>query len=135
MRSVFLALLGLAVGLGNQSLRAQIQNPSRDVAFYDVYALYLQGAERLDQAVWSNGHNFSLLHEVFYRERFGLATGLGYSWQNFHNNLMVRSNPGGDETYFTVGDTAYNRMKLSAHYLFLPLELRFRSAPNQKGRF
>ncbi|MDR9374163.1 MAG: outer membrane beta-barrel protein [Schleiferiaceae bacterium] len=135
MRSAFLALLGLAVGLGNQSLQAQIKAPSRDVAFYDAYAVYLQGADRLDQAWWSNGHNFSLVHEFLYRERFGLAAGLGYSWQNFHNNMMVQSNPGGEERYFTVGDTAYNRMKLSAHYLYLPVEVRFRTDPNKQGRF
>jgi hypothetical protein len=120
---------------GFAALQAQIKAPSRDVAFYDAYAVYLQGADRLEQAWWSNGHNFSLVHEFLYEERFGLASGLGYSWQNFHNDMMVQSNPGGEERYFTVADTAYNRMKLSAHYLYLPVEVRFRTDPNTEGRF
>lgn len=78
------------------------------------------------------------LYKEFAASRyFAMASGLGISWNNVYTNLGVTADRANNRLmYDLIGDSIdYNRNKLVATYLDIPLELRFRTKENAKGNF
>jgi len=64
------------------------------------------------------------------------AIGLGFQSHNYYLNAVVNrfDSAGVNYSQFNVvGDTILDRGKISVNYVDLPIELRFRTNPNEKG--
>jgi hypothetical protein len=117
---------------------AQIKPKKEDWFYYDLTHLQmLNGPAGLEQVWFSNGHDISLMAEWMPTRVFGVAIGLGYSSQNFHNNLKVATNAQTGEEVYTImqSDTLFSVNHQNQKYLYLPLELRLRTIANSAGSF
>lgn len=72
----------------------------------------------------------------FGKGHVAFAWGLGFSSQNFHTNGRFQQSVIADSSFFVpIPDTVnYDLNKLSLNYIDLPLELRFRTDANAKGK-
>jgi hypothetical protein len=85
----------------------------------------------------SRGVNLMFLDErPFGKGHVAFAWGLGFSSQNFHTNAFYQESATIDSSYFIpIPDSVdYDVNKLSLNYIDLPLELRFRTNANAKGK-
>jgi hypothetical protein len=105
--------------------------------FYNVaYIAFADAPSGTEQGWWSVSNDFGVMFESSWSEKGGLAYGLSYSFQNFRNNHLVSTNLNtGAGLYQLASDTSFEVSRQSYQYLYLPLELRFRSKKNEKGRF
>jgi hypothetical protein len=119
------------------STSAQIKPKSKDWFAYDLsHSRLLNGPESLTQRAVGNGHSISFTGELGMGSHFSLASGLGFHSDNYYNNIRISTNQAnGAEVFTTVNYDTINRNKLTAQYLHIPVELRFRSTPNAKGRY
>ena len=139
LRSLIVVMSLLLAVLAAPQAQAQIKPKKRDVFFYDLsYVQLVEGpADLLEHQWYSNAHQLSLLHEFFRGDHTGLAVGFGYQSLNMHNTMEVTS-PRIDQAgkrYRIVADSTYKSNKQNLKTLFLPLEFRLRSTPNDKGNF
>ena len=82
--------------------------------------------------------SFSFMHELrFGRSHWSLGYGLGYGFYNYYNNLNIKNDPSTQQPVYTVlpSDSTYDLNRQSFQYIELPLELRFRTTSNKKGRY
>lgn len=63
-----------------------------------------------------------------------LAAGLGYSYNNIHQNLSV-TEAGGTRYYVTAPEDEFNKNKLVLHYIDLPIEFRWRNSNSVSHKF
>jgi len=83
----------------------------------------------------SRGVNIMFLDErPFGNGNVAFAWGLGFSSQNFHTNGDYYQDDNADTSGFTPLNIEYDLNKLSLNYIDLPLELRFRTNANAKGK-
>lgn len=77
----------------------------------------------------SRGVGVYFMYEVpLWKNNFSIAFGAGFSSQNVSNNAkIVYSN---DSTLFEPITTSYDANKLSTNYLDIPIELRFKTNPD-----
>ncbi len=136
MKKIAFALFALLLFLGF-SADAQLKPNFKDWFFYDVAVLqYLDAPAGMEQQWFSNGHYFSLMAQSQFGKHFALGYGLGFSSENFHNNMRIRTlEQSGDETYHTLPDTSFESNRQNLGYLWVPLELRFKGRANSKGQF
>lgn len=101
---------------------------------YDV----LQGRPGgIRQNKFSSGYSFGFLRDMpFNKSRtWAIAAGLGYSINNFNENLYI-TNFNGDYQYSEIGnDIAYDKNKLILNYIDLPIEIRWRTSTPQSHKF
>lgn len=107
---------------------------------YDISTLFMQGAPAgYQQEGWSNGHSLSFMKDILLgKSKFSIAVGLGYTSNNFKSNmrLLVDENTGVASFVLLNSDSiSYNRNKVNAKYVEVPVELRFRSKPDKNGRY
>jgi len=83
----------------------------------------------------SRGVNIMLMDEkVFGKGNVAFAWGLGFSSQNFHTNGEYSQDDNADTSGLTPLTIEYDLNKLSLNYIDIPLELRFRTNANAKGK-
>ncbi|MGB0175777.1 MAG: outer membrane beta-barrel protein [Owenweeksia sp.] len=113
----------------------QIKPKQDDWVAYDLtYDYLLEAPGPLEQGWRSNGHSLSFMDDVQFGEgsHFSFAYGLGFTSNNFYNNLSVRTNAADGLEYYSFLDTdTIKSNKLTAQYIHVPIELRFRSGPNE----
>lgn len=93
-----------------------------------------QGVEMKDFR--SRGVNIMFMDEKqFGKGNVAFSWGIGFSSQNFHTNAYYVQDDNVDTSGFTPfpDSIEYDLNKLSANYLDIPLELRFRTNANVKG--
>jgi hypothetical protein len=105
--------------------------------FYNVaYIAFADAPAGTEQGWWSVSNDFGVMFESSWSEKGGIGYGLSYSFQNFSNNHLVSTNLNtGAGLYQLASDTSFEVSRQSYQYLYLPLELRFRSKKNEKGKF
>jgi len=70
------------------------------------------------------------------RSHFAFAYGLGFSTNYWHTNLNIKTLPQGGISYqYLPTDSTYKTNRFSANYIDLPIEFRYRSKSNHKGRY
>lgn len=110
-----------------------------DWFFYDLsYASYLNAPPGVEMEGFPNGHSFSLFREkLFGASKLSFAYGLGFTSDNFRSNLGIAVDPASGDAQFSVipDSVGYDANKLTIQYFEIPLELRFRGKPNDKGNF
>ncbi len=118
---------------------AQIKPKQEDWFAYDLtYDYWLDAPDGVEQSWRSNGHSFSFTDEVLFGEgsHFSFAYGLGFTSNNFYNNVSLQTDANTGEEYFLPLSTdSINSNKLTVQYIHVPIELRFRSSPSEKGNF
>lgn len=127
-------LLSLALLICCNILSAQLSERNRDLFIYDLtQPQYLNAATGIDQVWYSNGHNLSLMGEWMPSRSFGFGFGLGYTSENYHNNLRIStSQASGKEVYELLPDSAFSSISQNVKYLYLPLEIRIRGGKISK---
>lgn len=85
----------------------------------------------------SRGVNIMFTDEAqFAKGHMAFAWGIGFSSQNFHTNGQYYQDNNADTSGFTPypDSVKYDLNKLSLNYIDIPLELRFRTSADTKGR-
>ena len=88
----------------------------------------------------SGGFNFSVFYDFFIAKKyFGIAPGISFSNATVKNNssFMFNSNVDGniDSTWLVIDSSSHVlKDKLSVSYLDVPIELRFRIKPDERGK-
>ena len=107
---------------------------------YDISTLLLQSTpDGYEQEGWSNGHTLSFMKDILLgKSRFSIGVGLAYTSHNFKSNTRITVDENTGEASFMVlnaDSMSYKRNKVNAKYVEIPIELRFRTKPNDDGRF
>ena len=87
----------------------------------------------------SNAWQLQVMNETYVTatSHFSLGYGLGVSNYYYHTNLRITSNTGGGNLNYAYlpADSSYSRNRLSASYIDIPIEIRYRSNTNTYGRY
>lgn len=132
--------LFVAVLLLGNSLQAQYL-PERGEWFHFSYSLQslIDAPPELTEKWNSNGWQLMLMRESLFsrRSHWGIAYGLGFSSNFWHNNLNIKAVPNSPELEYTYlpSDSSYNANRFSASYIDLPIEFRYRTKSNNRGQY
>lgn len=102
-----------------------------------TYNILQQRPEGIKQNKFSSGIAFGFLRDMpFNKTRtWSIAAGLGYSINNFNQNLLITES-GGEHHYDIIpSGLAYDKNKLILHYIDLPIEIRWRTSTPQSHKF
>lgn len=129
----FLVAIAMSTGLS-----AQAQETEGADFIYDATFSYLMGdAPNLSNQWYSNGHAFSFMGEKTMGQNFAFGYGIGVSGYFLHNNLDYTKPERDGSPFvdrFTIDpDSAVNINEQQLNYFDVPLELRFRTRPNERG--
>ncbi len=88
------------------------------------------------QSGLSTAFNVGFLRDMPINEKrtFAVALGLGFSYNKYHENLVVSETPSGYD-YSIVEDGSFTRNKLEQVFLDLPLEIRWRNSTPESHKF
>lgn len=109
---------------------------SKDRFISEIHWNYwLNSANDIQPEWYSRGANFSIMYDLELGESpFSIAPGIGFGFDNVYHNGYFAEDSAGTTQLRPYDDTIdYKRNKLSTVYLDVPLELRFRTKPNDKG--
>jgi hypothetical protein len=81
--------------------------------------------------------SFSLMNEhLFGVSHWSLGYGIGFGSYHYNNNLNVRTDSSTQEAVYSLLDEgSYDINRQSFQYLEVPIELRYRTTSNKKGRY
>jgi hypothetical protein len=128
----------LVFALSSASLSAQINPEQKDWFIFNyTYDQLINGPGSLSNEVIPYGFSLTLMQDKpFGHGRFGMAYGLGYTWNRYYNNLSVVTDPAtGDEAFGFLNMDSINRNVLRTDFIDGLLEFRYRTKPNAKGRY
>ncbi|HUH73421.1 MAG TPA: porin family protein [Chitinophagales bacterium] len=110
-------------------------NKAKDRLVMDFsYDMLLNLPDSIKTKGFSRGFNIYFTYDIVLgKSRFSVAPGIGIGNNNYFMKYAVSSDSLG--TYFNKidSDVAVKKSKIALSYIDIPLELRFRSAPNKKG--
>lgn len=129
----------LAALLTSAFLHAQyMPRQGESVQFSYGYAMLLQTPEELQQA-YSDAWQLQFMNEILLgtKNHFSFSYGLGFSQFNWRSNLRIITSPAAQELNYSylATDSIYNKNRLLATYVDLPIEIRWRSNTNKYGRY
>jgi hypothetical protein len=127
------------VVLFGQDRSKDIYIPERGEWFhFEAGAIQLmpQSEELKQEFSYSLGFEF-LFERLFGRSHYSWASGIGFSSFHYNNNLNIETDPISQKSVYTFlsPDTARDMNRQVLQYLEIPIELRYRSRPNKKGRY
>lgn len=121
------------------ALRAQYAPRQGEWLHFSYSYLNMRNAPEPLRENWkSNTWQLQFMNEFYFgtKSHFSLGYGLGVSTFNYHNNLRITTAPSGNISYaWLAADSTYERNRLSASYVDIPVEIRFRSNTNKYGRY
>ena len=111
----------------------------REDQFYTgiTYNLLQNRNDGIRQNKISYGITVGFLRDMPLNERrnFSIAAGLGYSFQNYNQNILV-SKDENDYSYATIDPAApFNKNKIQTHAIELPIEIRWRTSNAVSHKF
>lgn len=102
-----------------------------------TYDILQKRPEGLKQNKFSSGFTIGFLRDMPINKSrtFAIAAGLGYSINNFNQNLLITGNGDGYD-YSTIDpELAYDKNKIILHYIDLPIEFRWRTSTPESHKF
>lgn len=102
-----------------------------------TYNILQDKPEGFDQDKFSSGIAFGFLRDMPINKKrtFAIAAGLGYTINNFNQNLSI-TKVDGQPAYSIIGsDISYDKNKLILHYVDVPIEFRWRTSTPQSHKF
>ena len=131
--------IGLLLAFIPMALSAQFAPKKGEFFLYDAtYDMLLLNNSGYQTNGFGNGHNLSLMGDyVFSKSHYSLGYGLGIGSHNTFSNIYVRSAANGDQVISLVDldTTTLKKNKINFNYIDIPLEVRYRSGLNKKGRY
>ncbi len=105
--------------------------------FYDLsYLAFADAPAGTENGIWSLAADVGFMFESSWSERGGIGYGLSYSFQAHNNNHLVSTNLATGVGEYQLGtDTTFEMASQNFQYLYIPVELRFRSKANEKDKF
>lgn len=129
----------LAILLFTLSLSAQKNYlpEHENFVFYDLsYLAFADAPAGTENAIWSVAADVGFMFESSWSERGGIGYGMSYSFQGYGNNHLISTDLRTGEGNYQIGtDTTFKSASQNLQYLYLPLELRFRSKKNEDELF
>ena len=111
----------------------------KDWVSYDITTLFLLNQpQSYQEQGWSNGHSISLMKDMLLgRSKFSIAVGIAYTSNNYKSNMRLSVNETTGETELEIlnDSISYDRNKVNAKYVEIPVELRYRSMPGKSGQY
>lgn len=144
LRSLFILLCFLSVPVVAQETPppnfAAVDSLYREDQFYFgfSYNILQKRPEGLKQNKFSLGLSLGVLRDmpINKRRNISIAAGLGYSLNNFNQNLQIAKIGDSPATYGLLnGDSNYDKNKIILHYVDLPVEFRWRTSTPASHRF
>jgi hypothetical protein len=111
---------------------------TNDNVFFDIGAeIWIPTDDALTSEVYSHNIGFTFYNQLSDEKQVTFAYGLGFSWNNTYTNLAFEANKANNRyDAFLIPDSVdYTRNKYVAAYLDVPFEMRYRSKPNEDGKF
>ena len=93
--------------------------------------------KEVSQNSFSTGLNLGFLRDfpINKNRTFAIAPGLGFSYNNYKENLVV-DNLGGSINYSTIpSGTNYEKNKLALYFIDMPIEFRWRTSTFESHKF
>jgi Outer membrane protein beta-barrel domain len=89
----------------------------------------------ISQGKFTPSFSFGFLRDmpVNKKRTFAIAIGLGYSINNFNQNILINEN-NGNFTY-SIANSQFDKNKQILHYIDLPIELRWRNSTPESHKF
>ena len=102
-----------------------------------TYDILQHKPEGLRQNKFSSGFTIGFLRDmpVNKTRTWAIAAGLGYSINNFNQNLLITENEQGHQYTLIASDVAYDKNKIILHYVELPIEIRWRTSTPESHKF
>lgn len=101
------------------------------------YNILQNRPEGVSQNKFSAGFSAGFLRDMPINETrtIAIAAGIGYSLNNYNQNLMISESNGNPEYSLIDPETIYNKNNFSLHYLDLPIEFRWRTSTPESHKF
>ena len=64
-----------------------------------------------------------------------IATGLGYSFSEYNQNLLISNSPSGNSYQILNPNVAYSKDRITIHQIEVPLEFRWRTSSPESHKF
>lgn len=134
-----LILIGILIASNSAWAQKKIYIPENGEWFHFEFTStqYQSDSKELSQE-FGHSISFALMNEVLFGvSHWSFGYGLGFGAYNYNNNLNIKVNPTTQlpEYQFLPADSTYDVNRQSLQYIEVPLELRFRTRSNKKGRF
>jgi hypothetical protein len=102
-----------------------------------TYDILQHRPEGITQNKFSSGFTLGFLRDmpVNKARTWAIAAGLGYSINNFNQNLLISEIPDGYDYSVIDEELAYDKNKIIIHYVELPIEIRWRTSTPQSHKF
>ena len=135
-----LTLLFLTGSIFQMAAQPKYIPRERDWFSYDISTLLLENTPAgYEQESWSNGHTLSFMKDILLgKSNFSVGIGMAYTSNNFKSNTRLSVDENTGDASFTLlnsDSTSYKRNKVNAKYVEVPVEFRFRTKPDDNGRF
>jgi hypothetical protein len=136
MKTTLYSLSLALLSLGLQAQKKLLPKHEKFV-FYDLsYLAFADAPAGTENGIWSVAADVGFMFESSWSERGGIGYGLSYSFQGYSNNHLVSTDLKTGEGLYELGtDTTFKSASQNLQYLYLPIELRFRSKKNEAGKF
>lgn len=93
--------------------------------------------EGVSQNKFSAGFSAGFLRDMPINDNrtIAIATGIGYSLNNYNQNLIISKSAGNPEYSLVESGADYNKNNFSLHYLDVPIEFRWRTSTPESHKF
>ena len=125
--------------LNKDSITVKVDSLYREDQFYAgiTYNALQNTPEGVSQKKFTPSFSFGILRDMPINKsrNIAFALGLGYSINNYNENLLITQNAG-KRNYATIEpDIDYDKNKLILHYVDFPVEFRWRTSTPQSHKF
>lgn len=115
-------------------LKKELNKASDRLVFDLSYDMLLNLPDSIKTKGFSRGVNIYFTYDVVLgKSRFSIAPGIGIGSNNYFMKYDISSDSLGTHFNSFPEETRVKKSKMALTYIDIPIELRFRSAPNKKG--
>lgn len=117
----------------------KIDSLYREDQFYFsfTYNLLVQGPAGLKQKKFSTGLSGGFLRDMPINKKrtIAIAAGLGFSYQNFYQNLAISEGLDGEQIYQVAGSSQFTSNRYKQYSVDVPIEFRWRNSTYESYKF
>jgi hypothetical protein len=102
-----------------------------------VYNNLSQFPSGLQQDKFSPGFSLGFLRDMPINKTrtVAIAVGLGYSYSEYNQNLLIKNLPSGNSYQVLNSTDAYSKNRISLHQIDIPIEFRWRTSTPESHKF
>lgn len=111
----------------------------REDQFYigGTFNLLFNKPEYVTQSGFSGGFHLGFIRDMPINKKRNLAfgVGVGYSFNVYNQNLLLRKNDAGETLFTTSGSSSFMTNRFTTHLIEMPLEFRWRTSTAVSHKF